>query len=72
MTATITLTSPDQAQFIADMPQLAGNGHQVDVNGSTVTLTDDALEVLADLPEDNDGHFDGTAVYIGGTAYTAS
>lgn len=69
MTATITLTSTEQAAWIAQLPELAGNGHRVDVDGNTVTLSADALDVLARLDEHADGHFDGQYVWIGGTEY---
>jgi hypothetical protein len=58
------------AQQLADMPQLAGNGHRVDVDERGIaTLTGDALAVLAELPEDVDGHFDGVSIWIGGYDY---
>lgn len=68
-TVTITLGSAAQADFLAQMPQLVANGHRVEVDGSTVALTSDALEVLADQDDDEDGHYDGTHVWIGGTEY---
>jgi hypothetical protein len=55
---TITFASPDQAQFIAGMPQLVANGHRVGVDGSTVTISDAALAVLAEQPFDVDGHYE--------------
>ena len=69
MDATITFDSNDQAQFIADMPQLAANGHVVTVDGHTVTIDDEALAVLADIDPEHDGHYDGTHVWIGGSEY---
>lgn len=66
---TVTFSSREQAAFIAEMPQLAGNGHRLHVNDATVALTPGALDVLADLDDDNDGHFDGTHVWVGGTEY---
>ncbi len=60
---------PEQATFIAEMPQLAGNGYRVAVIGTTAVLTAAALDVLADLPDDNDGHYDGSHVWIGGSKY---
>ena len=69
MDATVTLANEEMAEFLRDMPQLAGNGHTVTLDDDTATLTTDALATLADLPEDNDGHYDGTYIWIGGTEY---
>lgn len=71
MDATITFTTTDQARYLADMPQLAANGHHVNVDGTTATLTTDALDVLAGLDPEVDGHYDGTYVWIGGSEYRA-
>lgn len=65
----VDLVTAERAEWLVDMPQLRGNGHRLILVGTAVELTADALEILADLPEDNDGHFDGGAIYIGGTAY---
>lgn len=67
--ATITVGTDEQAKFLAAMPQLVGNGHLVLVDGHAVTLSATALDRLADLPDDHDGHFDGLHVWIGGTRY---
>lgn len=69
---TVDLGTAEHAQFLANMPQLAGNGHRVNVEGTTAALTTDALDVLADLPEDCDGHYDGTHIWIGGSEYTVT
>lgn len=69
MTATIILASFEQVQFIRDMPQLVGNGYLVETDNRAVTLPDETLDALAEVPADHDGHFDGTALWIGGTAY---
>lgn len=66
---TADMGDTDMAQWIADMPQLAGNGHRVQVDGATVTLSGRALEVLAGLDSDNDGHYDGTGLWVGGDRY---
>jgi hypothetical protein len=34
-----------------------------------VTLDQAALDVLAEQPDDCDGHFDGTYVWVGGSEY---
>jgi hypothetical protein len=34
-----------------------------------VTMSNSALKTLATLPEDHDGHFDGTNIWIGGSEY---
>jgi antitoxin (DNA-binding transcriptional repressor) of toxin-antitoxin stability system len=66
---TVTFASPEQAHFLADMPELVGNGHRVGVDGATVVLSRAALAVLAEQPDDRDGHFDGRHVWIGGSEY---
>lgn len=65
----VTLATAEQAQRLAAMPELAGNGHHVPTDGATVTLNGPALDVLIDLDENHDGHCDGKAVWIGGTGY---
>lgn len=62
--ATIAFTSTDMAQFVADIPRTGAT-----VNGTTVTLDETALAVLADQPDDADGHYDGTYIWVGGTEY---
>jgi hypothetical protein len=69
---TVTLPGAEYAQYIAEMPQLAANGSRVEVDGATVTLGRDALDVLAGLADDYDGHFDGTCIWIGGSAYAVN
>ncbi len=68
----VDLASAERAQWLVSMPELAGNGHRLTTVGTAVELTDDALDVLADLNEDNDGHFDGTHIWIGGTEYAVT
>lgn len=46
-----------------------GDDTHADWDGTVVALSSEALELMAALPEDNDGHFDGTHVRIGGTPY---
>ena len=65
--ATITFPTKAKAKFIVEMPQL--NGQRVSRAGTTVYLNTTALAVLAEQPEDHDGHFDGTYVWIGGSEY---
>lgn len=69
MTALVTFQSADQARFIADAPVLASNGHRVDVDDTTVILTDSALAVLAEQLDGWDGHYDGTHIWIGGHGF---
>ena len=66
---TVTFGRPEQAEWLAQLPELVGNGHRVEVDGATATLSTDALAVLADLDEHDDGHYDGTHVWVGGTEY---
>lgn len=42
---------------------------EADWDESTVALSSRALEAMADVPDNIDGHFDGTHVWIGGTPY---
>lgn len=65
----ITFGDTAQVDYIANLTELIGNGHRVDIDGRTVTLTADALDVLAEFDEEWDGHYDGTHVWIGGTEY---
>lgn len=48
---------------------LAPNGHKVRVEGPDVILTDAALDTLAALDDEHDGHVDGDRMWIGGTDY---
>lgn len=61
--ATINCGTAEQAEF------LAGMGHGAEADGTVVTLSEDTLAVLADLPADGDGHYDGRHVWIGGSEY---
>lgn len=66
----VDLRMPGRAYFLAHMPQLLDDdGHNLEMVGARVTLTDAALEVLAGLPEDHDGHYDGTHIWIHGSEY---
>lgn len=69
MDATITFDTADQATYLATMPQLVGNGHQVQVDGQTATFDTAALNVLADLSDYTDGYFDGLRVWVDGNGY---
>jgi hypothetical protein len=63
--ATVKLTEA-QAQYIADT--LAPNA-TVEIDGGTVTLGTQALDLLAALDDGADGHYDGTYIWIGGSEY---
>lgn len=67
MKHTVHCLGAEEAHWLAGMSELAGNGHRVEVEGDDVTLDSDGLAVLAELPEDRDGHYDGELVWIGGT-----
>jgi hypothetical protein len=67
VTTTVTLASNDDAQSLTTL--LAIRGQTAGQDGATVTLTDEALSVLADLDDEHDGHYDGTHVWVGGTEY---
>lgn len=65
---TATFDSPEMAQFVADIIRPYGV-KQPKVNGSTMTIDDQAIEILADIDDQTDGHYDGEAIWIGGTEY---
>lgn len=69
---TAILGGQEQAFWLAGMGTVVGSGHRVDVEGATVTLTGAALAVLAELPADHDGHYDGKHIWIGGTEYAVT
>lgn len=74
MDATITLTSGEQAYYLAQTIVTAtGSGvatSKTRRDGTRdVMLSKAALEALAELDEHSDGHFDGQYVWIGGTEY---
>jgi hypothetical protein len=66
---TVTFGTAEKAQWLADLPDLAANGRRGDVDGATVTLTTAALDVLSLLDDDEDGHYDGVHIWVGGTEY---
>ena len=72
VTATATVTLSNDADAVSLGALLARLGDEVTVNGRTVTLDADALNTLADLDDEHDGHFDGTYVWVGGTEYVVS
>lgn len=72
MMHTVKLSTIAHAEYLRDCPELAGNGHVVDIDGTEAALSSDALEVLADFPGDADGHYDGQYIWIGGSEYEVS
>lgn len=65
----VVLANPEQATYLVDTVERISNGILLSADGATVYPTDDALGALADLDEHDDGHFDGRAIWIGGTDY---
>jgi hypothetical protein len=65
--ATITFPSLDHVSYLRTT--IAGHAGTATVDDHTVTLDQDALDTLAELPDDADGHYDGRDVWIGGTPY---
>jgi hypothetical protein len=65
MDATIIGLSTEQARYILD----SITGAAAYRSGSEVHLGAEALDQLAALAEDADGHFDGRYVWIGGSEY---
>lgn len=70
----VRLSSTDQVDYLASMPQLTANGHRAEAIANTVfvALSRDALDVLGDLEADHDGYYDGTHIWIGGTQYAVT
>jgi len=67
-TVTVTFASPEMASRVAGLHQIR-DAQRVATAGKHVELSTDALEALAELPEDHDGHFDGRSIVVGGIAY---
>jgi hypothetical protein len=57
------------AEYIAGHPALAATGRTATQTGTVVWLSRSALDVLADLPRDTDGHYDGQHIWIGKCGY---
>jgi hypothetical protein len=68
----VNLLSAERAEWLANLSDFRANGISLVTRGSAVELTNDALERLADLDEDSDGHFDGTHIWVGGTEYAVT
>jgi hypothetical protein len=62
----VDMLSTDRALWLSE---LRANGHRLAVVGNAVELTDEALAVLAGLRTIDDGHFDGTYIWIGGSEF---
>lgn len=71
MTAYFTadLRTADNAQFLAQLPDLIANGRRVDVDGSTVTITEESLGILAGFGDEDDGSYSDDQIWIGGRGY---
>lgn len=67
MSAIVTFDFTDQAKSVAGI--FTGNDYTRRIYGPSLTLGDDALAHLSEQPSDYDGHYDGHAVWVGGTAY---
>lgn len=69
---TADLRTPANAQWMASLTDLVANGRHVDIgdDGTTVTFTDESLEILATFRDDDNGQFDGAAIWIGGVGHT--
>ena len=65
--AEVDLADDDLADWFAGMPQLGPR--VVDTEGTVAYLTGEQLVVLAGLPKDVDGHYDGRQIWIGGRGY---
>ncbi|MBG0569106.1 hypothetical protein [Actinoplanes aureus] len=68
---TINLADVDMAEHLSEDAAFRGNGYYIDVEGNTITITKDCLtEVFGELTEDEDGHYDGVHLWIGGLNYS--
>jgi hypothetical protein len=65
---TVTFASVEQAQFVAEIIRPFGVP-QPRVDGPTLTISAEALEILAEINSEADGHYDGTHIWVGGTEY---
>jgi hypothetical protein len=77
MTATVTLADSSSAYLLAQLVvTLTGSGCSTSKvhrdNSRDVHLTDDHLDALSALDDEHDGHYDGTYIWVGGTAYKVS
>lgn len=68
---TVTFDSPEMASFVADLIRPYGVT-QPKLDGSSLTISNDALEILGEIGPESDGHYDGTSVWVGGTGYAVS
>lgn len=58
---------------VADLDILRANGERPTAEGSTVTLRKSALDLLAEhCTTEDDGHYDGTHIWMGGSEYEVS
>lgn len=74
---TVTLADSTDAYLLAQLVvRLTGSGcstSKVHADKSRdVYLTDTALDALAALDDEHDGHFDGTYVWVGGSEYAVT
>lgn len=68
---TVAFDSPEMARFVAGLIRPYGVA-QPKLDGSDLTLSSDALEILGEISPMADGHYDGTSVWVGGTGYAVS
>lgn len=64
----VNFDSTEQAEFIAEIINPFGVSRPR-VDGSILRLCAEALEILAEIDETQDGHYDGTHIWISGTEY---
>jgi hypothetical protein len=65
---TATFSTPQMAQFVADLIRPYGVSNPY-LDGATIKIDDEALEVLAELDSETDGHYDGEHIWVGGSEY---
>lgn len=68
MTTTTVTVGPERAEYLADSIRACGLPRPL-VDGGDIELTEYALDELAGLSEDSDGHYDGTHIWIQGDPY---
>lgn len=74
-TATIDFRNAELATWFSQLTVFRANGFRPEVDGTTVTMSAAALDYLASevhdgrITDEDDGYFDGTYVWTGGTEY---
>ena len=65
---TVTLPTSEMAKLVSDIIRPYGV-RLPRVDGVSLSIDAEALEILAEIDETQDGHYDGTHIWISGTEY---